>query len=936
MNTLRACHLPDADIDSPPMDGWLLCRLWLIACVLLFANIARAVEAVDITGLDIAEANQISTNFQPAQAWLEYYDPGLQKPDLATLQHLPDNKWHNVAQIPASMALNARHTLWFRMSLQNRGEPGQTLILQDTNILTDALKVYVVGPDGETREGQPQQTGNQGTYASRIFIPANTSRTLYISATGYHSPHISFTLSSENGYRREQYDRQLFFGLVNGMILGLTAYNLLLGLKTRQTMYYAFSVLGIANLATIAVNQNTLNFLIPALGPALNNDLKAVFPHSITICLVTFLQVFFESGKNNPRAHAFLNVYKSVLVVIVVAFLAGTPMYITSPVYAVFAIAATIVLYYLCLTNLQHRRSSMIMAVFGLSMPLLAGLITVMAASGNMPQGTPYTAIVMSTHVLELLAFSLAMANRIQQLQDMHEYHVQSASEARIISDAHNRLLAHLNHELRTPLNGILGAAEILLHKAAPDERHIFSMIHQTALPLKHLIDDMINIRAITENRQSLQHIRFDLQTLLQECMDIFLPTAHNKHIRLFFRIGKDIATDVTGDPHRLRQILLNLIGNACKFTSDGEVGVQVSKMKAVEGNIFLYQFEVTDSGMGISKADEQRLFQSFETGSALSSQQSTGLGLSIVHELSELLGGNCGYSNQPPVGSRFWFTAALTPHSHSRHKPNPAFSNASILLADESRVIREQLIEHINNNIQHITGAATTDAVLQALESVDHELLVIHKPLLTESVLEAIHRRGLPALVYIDQGEALQEIVPREDLPADIIVRHTSIDHFARLLEKSLKEHARPGVENRATESAERKPHVLVADDIETNQFIIQAMLESLGIQPVICDNGKQAFALYCQHQAAGTPFDAILMDCEMPVQDGFETTRQIRIYEQETGAHRVNIIALTAHTETAYRQRSETCGMDLYLTKPVTLESMRHHLLAIGRTAT
>ncbi|MBK8289310.1 MAG: hypothetical protein IPK95_12355 [Cellvibrionales bacterium] len=245
----------------------------------------------------------------------------------------------------------------------------------------------------------------------------------------------------------------------------------------------------------------------------------------------------------------------------------------------------------------------MAMLAIGISMPMLSGIITLLMAMGIITAEMEYMHIMQVFDVVEMMMFSMAMLNSVKHLENQQARQAGLALEANTISEAHNRLLAHLNHELRTPLNGILGAAEILVHKSHPRDRHIFSMICHTALPLKHLIDEMVDISSISENKKQLRNIRFDLHSLLQECMDVFLPIANEKHIRLFFTVERDTANDVTGDPNRLRQILLNLIGNACKFTSNGEVGLYVKKKSLLDEHKCLYYFEVTDSGMGISQS---------------------------------------------------------------------------------------------------------------------------------------------------------------------------------------------------------------------------------------------------------------------------------------------------------------------------------------------
>ena len=574
------------------------------------------------------------------------------------------------------------------------------------------------------------------------------------------------------------------------------------------------------------------------------------------------------------------------------------------------------------------------MLAAGISMPILSGSLILLMALGLVIFETGYMNTMQTFDVIEMMMFALTMLSSVKNLENEHLRQTESAVEADIISEAHNRLLAHLNHELRTPLNGIIGAAEILVHKSHPRDRHIFSMICHTALPLKHMIDEMVNIKSVTENRKDLQNIRFDLQSLLQECTDVFLPIANEKHIRLFFTVEHDIANDVTGDPNRLRQILLNLIGNACKFTADGEVGLYVQKQSTLSGGKCLYRFEVTDSGMGISKADEQKLFRVFETGTSASNPKGAGLGLSIVRELSELLGGSCGYSNNEIVGSKFWFSATLEPHQQTYRKTHKAFENLTILIADESLSICNQISHQIAGTARKISTANSSEAIQFALESEKFDATIIHHKMLSAELAKKIPTLKTFFIIYTDQNELLSYKKTPHINNEESIIRKTSTEAFSLQIAEYIIKKSNILYKNLSEDNKKNSRKILAADDILSNQNIIRELITSLNFTPTICSNGKQAFELYLQNLQEGSPFDAIIMDCEMPIQDGFETTMEIRRYEKEHNLKATPIIALTAHTESAYRRRSEQAGMSAYLTKPVTAERILQCLIDAENT--
>lgn len=902
-----------------------LVQLLALALCCLLPVLAEAAATLEVRDGEVEQ--------QLPSQWLQFHDPGLLPADTAVIFTLHDSHWRNILQLPFSLAFQRDHTLWFRFSVRNRDAEPARLVLVNTNPLTNDMAIYMASAVGIQRHDRIGNNGD-GSRSALLVLPPHSEQTVYVMSQGFHAAYVTLGIESEKRFQQQQYGKHLINGMLYGMLAGLTLYNLLVGIKTRQRMYFVYGLLGAANILSMITAQGVLErWLVPDfLSLDMSNKLKVLPPLLISVFLTCFMQVFFETARQRPQAHRWLQVHIAIVLSVAAAFLAGAPLYLTTPAYMLSVIVTTCVLFQLCFTDVQNRRSSVMLMAIGLALPITTGFFTSLAVSGHFHMEGDFMYVINGTHVLEMMAFSLAMASRIRQLEDEHKRQLEAATEASIISNAHNRLLAHLNHELRTPLNGILGAAEILLHKSPLAGRHIFNMIHQTALPLKHLVDDMLNITAIAENRKAIQTVRFDLQGLLQECMDIFLPAAYSKNIRLFFRIDRPIATDVTGDPNRLRQILLNLIGNACKFTVNGEVGVHVCRMSPLPNGHCLYHFEVSDSGQGISHADEQRLFKSFEANPT-STGQSTGLGLSIVRELSELLGGSCGYGKGPSSGSTFWFSAALLPHQDVQRKPHQAFAGLRILVADENRMLCEQTARHIGSNARRFVTATSRVLLLEELEHRQYDLLVVHQPMLDQTLQERLLQAGWPTLVYIDQSEALLGEQPHGRPLFETIVRKTSTDSFALQIADFITRKSNILLQQKSASTSHSNLRVLVAEDIVTNQYIIEAMLESLSVTSVICSNGKEAFRKYLEQLEAGSPFDAVIMDCEMPIQDGFETTRQIRQHELQHGLSHLPVIALTAHTEASYRQRSLQAGMDSYLTKPVSLEAMRQSLAAVTR---
>ncbi|HSC76341.1 MAG TPA: response regulator [Pseudomonadales bacterium] len=921
MTTTSACHRTDR-------QQWSIhhSRILISTCmiVLLTFFLIRTENALADNVLTLKDEEHHSINLQD---YIEAYDPGLQATDLTAITELDNRKWAKIKPQISDKTPSFRHTMWYRLIIKNESALPQKLVLKNSSPLSDETTAYTCSSNRENcKESTPAFRGQPGL---SINIDPYKTETVFFVISGFGSALSNLTLQEIDEYKKNHYANSVHRALVDGIIVGLIFYMLLLAIKTQQAMYYSYCLLGLCNLLTILIHQRFPASMVTILGPESVTDLSLIMPAFISAAITQYIIVFTEAYKAQKTVTKFLTFYITAVLVIALSFLIGAPIRIILPIFGIFSIIATFALFYLCFSQKKFPTSVMAMLVIGISMPSLSGIITLILALTAVTATENCMQLMQTLDIAEMMFFSVAMLSSVKHLQESHDQQVEQTSQANIISEAHNRLLAHLNHELRTPLNGILGAAEILVHKSHPRDRHIFSMICHTALPLKHLIDQMVDISAVTKDQKNLQNVRFDLQNLLQECMDVFLPVAQEKNIRLFFTIEYDIANDVTGDQNKLRQILLNLIGNACKFTTNGEVGLSVRKEPAPHEGLFLYYFQVKDSGTGVTPEIEKRLFEAFETNNSTTNPKGTGLGLSIVRELSKTLGGNCGYRSNTPQGSIFWFSAALEPHQNIHRKAHGVFENLSVIVADENNSIAWNLIRHISGSTNITTAVNSAAKLAHEIDSGKYDIAIIHKSLANKSLINKMQDINMFFISYLDQFEFDKANKDLDSIYDETIIRKISIEAFSlQLADRIIKKSNL--IKNKSIKI--QKPsmkNILVAEDIPANQHIIREIIESLGFTATVCSNGKQAFNLYLQYILEKNPFDAIIMDCEMPIQDGFETTKKIRSYEKEHRIKRTPIIALTAHTESAYRQRSEQSGMNAYLTKPVTAERIMQCLI-------
>ncbi len=945
MRTFNEQHRRDAHITSSMSAATKKFKTFsLLACLLFFLiaftqqNAIAETTSTPQTTDTLLLSSGINGSF-PLQAHVTYYDPGIQQPDLADVIQIPISHWQTLEQKPAGMLLHPRHALWYRLQIKNDTHDAQRLFLHDSNPLTDNMIASIcLQPDNAhscNQANKHQYNKNLQTFT----LNQDQSVTLLIQTTGFHSNFFTLSLLNPTAFTWQQYRQRIYYGLLDGILCGLAFYSLILAIKIRQKAYFAYYIFGSCLSGTFFIHQDFFHTFFGHTPNTWLTNLSIIMPLIDGGSLAYFLGHYLYPDKIPKSVSLFLKVYLSVIVGIIIAFLCDAPTIFIAPLYGIFSIFGIPYFIYLFFKQNNQSHLGITLLCIGLSLPFFNCITTLLAATGVIAAADNFIAVMQTIETISASLFAVAILISVKHIQVEGEKQERLATEAGITSTVHSNLLSHLNHELRTPLNGILGAAEILMHKShLPKDRRVFSMIYHTALPLKHLIEDMVNVKSIKKNQKELQNTRFDLHNLLQECMDIFLLMAHDRKIRLYFQIDNNVTSDITADANRLRQMLINLIGNACKFTSDGVVGLHVRRESSLSAHEHIYCFEVIDSGQGINDDDEKRLFQIFESGHVESNPKGTGVGLSIVRELSHLMGGNCGYKKNVEIGSTFWFSIAVTTHHNISRKAHGAYDRLKIILADPNANIVNSLAQKVAGAAKSVTTAHTPQQVAYAIQEATQEaqdtgikpadLVVLHTQFVTENVLHAILAMNIPLIVYEDYDEISgneRNLGAKNDY--ETIVRKPSIETFSlNIAEAIIKKDNISHIKH--SKLPERYNTILVAEDIPTNQLIIEEILKSINLKPVTCDNGKKTFEMYCQHYQQGKPFPIIIMDCEMPIMDGFEATEKIRAYEGDNEIPASLIIALSAHAEPEYRLRSKRSGMNLYLTKPVSADTLIQHI--------
>jgi signal transduction histidine kinase/DNA-binding response OmpR family regulator len=540
----------------------------------------------------------------------------------------------------------------------------------------------------------------------------------------------------------------------------------------------------------------------------------------------------------------------------------------------------------------------------------------------------------------QLLLKHTEQLNRV--LADESERANALADKARKASAAKSEFLANMSHEIRTPMNAIIGMAELMNEtELTPRQQHYVSMFQSAGENLLNIINDILDISKVEAGHLELEQTGFDLADLVVSTCDIMAERAASKGIDFSIMNGKGLPDFVVGDPSRIRQILVNLVGNAVKFTKKGSITVSMALDDSSDaGNTSnpsttRIRFSVTDTGIGIPENKIPIIFENFTQSSSSTTREygGTGLGLAISKRLVILMGGTISVSSREGEGSCFSFIVPLTvseaPDQGS--KGEPADINGSyILVVDDNPANREILRETLS-----VAGALVTEAEcgLKAIEAFEKgrsigtpfELVVLDGRLPDISgseVAEMIRKDKLlnTACLLISSDPQKEDFTIFRELGLPTpLVKPVKRQALLESVSLALAAKRMSGAKDN------EKRRILIAEDNPDNQVLITAFLSESPHEVDMAVNGLEAVEKFRN----GT-YDLVLMDIQMPAMDGYEATRKIRIFEKESGEVRTPILALTAHATTEERQKCLDAGCDGHLTKPIKksklLEAIRY----------